>query len=198
MLQVTESVDKTIRDLERLYLSAEGIIAPHWQLFSSSVPDLGTRQNKSKYTYRGSPEIVFDRPEHGIALDGAKDFAQRVVTGLRQYFPANDIIQALDIFDIRAFPKSRTEWEKVQATFGNEQLEKLMKHYAAPKEGYTAPLSPSEFASIRAHWSLLKNDLFEVRNKLTENGTKPVKRADETAAQSQHPEKSSGCVGAQV
>jgi hypothetical protein len=182
---VTESVDKTIRDLEQLYLSAGGITAPHWQLFNTSVPNLGTRQHNSKYTYAGSPEIVFDRHEHATALDQAKDFARRVITGLRQYFPVNPIIQALDIFDIRAFPKTRKEWEKVRATFGNEQLELLLKHYSEMKVGHTAPLSPSEFPSIRAHWSLLKTDLFEVRNKLTANGTRPVKKAEETAAMTQ-------------
>ncbi len=64
-------------------------------------------------------------------------------------------------------------------------LRKTLKHYAELKVGHTAPLSPSEFPSIRTHWSLLKTDLFEVRNKLTANGTRPVKKGDETAATTQ-------------
>ncbi len=73
-IDVTKHVAGVIRTLEETYINGATVSSPQWQTFRSEVPNLDTLSTKDKYTYRGSPEIPFDRMRRDEALREVKTF----------------------------------------------------------------------------------------------------------------------------
>ena len=176
-IDVTEHVARVIRTLEETYINGATVSSPQWQTFRSEVPNLDKLKPNDTYTYRGSPEIPFDRIRHDEALREVKTFTTSVVEKLREYFPSNPIIAALDIFDVRSFPKTAKEWTSARSGFGRDRLGLLLKHYT--DLGF---LRAQDWAGILNEWELLKDDLFQVRHVLSNDGTKPLEPEEETRA----------------
>ena len=173
---VTEHVARVINKLERTYIHGETVSASTWRTFCDAVKT-GTG---AKYSYMGSPEIEFDKSADDEAIAEVKSFAESVVGQLNAYFPCNPIIDALDIFDIRSFPKTEDAWRSKEIDFGRDELRFLLRHYTTL--GY---LRAEDWPSILNEWNLLKADLFKVRQELSNNGTRPLKPAEETKAMSE-------------
>ncbi len=83
----------------------------------------------AKYSYMSSPEIEFDKSAEDEAIAEVKSFAASVVGQLNAYFACNPIIDALDIFDIRSFPKTEDAWRSKEIDFGRDERRFLLRHH---------------------------------------------------------------------
>jgi len=126
----------------------------------------------NEFEYEGI-RLVRDRTVEKEVMKGATEFVHKAIEILDSRIPQSPILGALDIFNFHNMPGSQEEWDKISATYGNQEMDILMQHYGETQSnnrtfgnGNEEPVERRFEAVVNktqalAEWSVFKHLLFK-------------------------------------
>ena len=169
---VTQAVKSLKSYLRATYLESANMGGLHLQgelmpLATKCISDV----MKTTYKFRNTT-VNFNRGEHEAAKKGVREYVEAVIKEFESRFPDDQLMTALEIFDPRLLPQSRSAWKQCNATYGAKEMEVLCAEFG--KVHVTTPITKQKQRSasltheavvrasiVRHEWELLRNQLFD-------------------------------------
>ena len=169
---VTQAVKSLKSYLRATYLESANMGGLHLQgelmpLAAKCISDVA----KTTYKFRNTT-VNFNRDEHEAAKKGVRKYVEAVIKEFELRFPDDQLMSALEIFDPRLLPQSRSAWKQCNATYGAKEMEVLCAEFG--KVHVTTPITKQKQRSasltheavvrasvVRHEWELLRNQLFD-------------------------------------
>ena len=117
------------------------------------------------YSYQGV-DVVTREGDDEFVIDGLREYAREVVTGLKERFPSASakVLSAFDIFSLETLPSDQGTWNQKRESYGDQDLSTLVNHYFPA----TADIEDEcKRTRVHAQWRTLRERMWEFKLKLT-------------------------------
>jgi hypothetical protein len=140
------------------------------------------------FRFRGV-SVSYDPQGAQVAMTGVKQLARDLISNLNARFPDNRVLSALQIFDPRELPPTRSQWLNTASTYGRDHLSVLVSTFGKPLvvgDGSKAKPAVINGQRLMIEWSIfverMANAWYEYceKKRLLQKGKVAVDQADAT------------------
>ena len=159
---VSQQLDCLKASLARAYGDGPHMGGDEYRLLRRAISSTQQGVGPRRYTFRGV-SIQHDEADGAMAMAGVKKLANDIISNLSDRFPSSPLLSALQVFDMRELPSTRSHWNRVASYHNRESLNTILAVYGRPTAHESGGAFPAvvDPAAFRCEWPVFIEQLTE-------------------------------------